>query len=283
MGPEPGSPFAPASVTMGAVRRSFAGLFFGAAFVCACLALSGFLLNRALFSPAASRDATAAIMSDTTIREEVVRLVSERTAEQLGGPSAWLPQVAASKAGARLLADVFGEIHGRIIGTNEADVIITSQLMVELVRDERAAAATPIIIPDLEEVKALSVTRDVVGWVVPLASIGIAVFLVLCFLARPERAALVRTLGLGLVVLAALVGVFGYVVPRFLPTALSDSVWVRVPMRLADDGATFVVVVSLVLAAAGLALFAGSARMGRGRRWSTPISTYRYREERRWS
>ena len=149
-------------------------------------------------------------------------------------------------------------------------------------RDERAAAVSPVVL-DVPELTALSVTKGIIDWIVPLSLIGTVVFLVLCFLARPERSALVRTLGLGFLVLGALVGLFGYVVPKFIPTALSDSVWARIPPRLADDGALTIVIAALLLAAAGLALVAYSARLGRSRRWSTPISTYRYREERRWS
>jgi len=268
------------------VRRSFAGLFFGAAFVCACLALSGFLLNRTVFSPGNTRDAAAVVMGDSTIRAEVVRIIADATATQLNRSpadvTAVVEQVTSTKAGAKLLAGLLADAHAHLIGDSTTPVIITSQQLVDVVRDERAAVVSPVVI-DVPKVTALSAAKGVVGWLVPLSGIGIIVFLVLCFLAHPERAALVRTLGLGLVVLAALVALFGYVVPKFLPTALSDSVWARIPSRLADDGATMIVILSLLLAAAGLALFASSARMGRSRRWSTPISTYRYREERRWS
>ena len=270
----------------GRVRRSFAGLFFGAAFVCACLALSGFLLNRTVFSPSNTRDAAPAVMVDTTIRDEVVRIIADATAPQLGRSpadvTAVVKQVASTKAGAKLLAGLLADAHAHLIGDSTTPVIITSEQLVEVVRDQRASVVSPIVV-DVPKVTALAAAKDIVGWVVPLSLIGIVVFLVLCFLAHPERAALVRTLGLGLIVLAALVGVFGYVVPKFLPTALSDSVWARIPPRLADDGAVAIVILALILAGAGLALFASSARMGRSRRWSTPISTYRYREERRWS
>jgi hypothetical protein len=266
------------------VRRSFAGLFFGAAFVCACLALSGFLLNRTVFTPANTRDAAAAVMADDTIRDEIVAEIAAKTTAQLGrDPTDTLRQVTSVKAGAELFAGALADAHAYLIGDSEAPAIITPAQLVTIVRDERAASLQPVVLDDLRKVTALAVGKDIVGWLVPLSLIGIVVFLVLCFLAHPERAALVRTLGLGLIVLAALVALFGYVVPKFLPTALSDSVWARIPSQLADDGAVGIVIAALVLAGAGLALFASSAKMGRSRRWSTPISTYRYREERRWS
>lgn len=244
------------------------------------------MLNRTIFSPGNTHDAAAAVMGDTTIRNEIVHIISNATATQLGRSpadvTAVVEQVASSKAGAELLANLLADAHAHLIGDTDTPVIITSQQLVDVVRDERAAVVSPVVV-DVPKVTALSTAKGIVGWIVPLAGIGIIVFLVLCFLAHPERAALVRTLGLGLIVLAALVALFGYVVPKFLPTAINDSVWARIPSRLADDGAVLIVILSLVLAAAGLALFASSARMGRSRRWSTPISTYRYREERRWS
>lgn len=225
-------------------------------------------------------------MVDDAIRGELVRLVSDATAGPLKRApedvTAVVDQVLSSKAGAALVADLLGDAHAHLLGDDELPVILTSQQMVQIVRDERAATVSPVLV-DVPRITTLAVSRDVVGWLVPLAGIGIVVFLVLCFLARPDWSALVRTLGLGLLVLGALVALFGYVVPKFLPAALSDSVWARIPGQLADDGVIFVVVFALILAAAGLALFASSARMGRSRRWSTPVSTYRYREERRWS
>ena len=90
-------------------------------------------------------------------------------------------------------------------------------------------------------------------------------------------------LGLGLLVMAALVLLFAYVIPKLVPTLLTDSVYARIPQRLADQALPWTIASVLVLTGGGLALFAASSRMGRGRRWSTPVSTYRYREERNWS
>ena len=53
--PARGSGSRPRSAMMCAVRRSLAGLLFGAAFVCACLAVAGFLVDRTVFSPGDTR------------------------------------------------------------------------------------------------------------------------------------------------------------------------------------------------------------------------------------
>ena len=57
----------------------------------------------------------------------------------------------------------------------------------------------------------------------------------------------------------------------------------EVAKLMADAGLGLTLFAAFVLAGAGLALFMASTRMGRSRRWSTPVSTYRYREERSWS
>jgi hypothetical protein len=279
-------PFRPEIGHNGTMRRSFAGLFFAAAFLCGCLATSGFLLQRTLFAPSTTSESAAVVLGDPTLNRQLVEVIATAAAPVLGEPeasvNATVSLVLGTRAGAELLAGALADAHAHLIGDSEAPVVITPRQLVDVVRDERAAAVAPVVLP-VPRITALAVTKDIVGWLVPLAAIGIVVFLVLCFLAHPDRAALVRTLGLGLIVLAALVGLFGYVIPKFVPTVLSDSVYARIPPRLADDHATLTVFSCLMLAAAGLALFAASARMGRSRRWSTPISSYRYREERRWS
>ena len=277
----------------GRVRRSFAGLFFGVAFLCACLSISGFLLQRTAFSPDNTRDAAGVVLGDTAVKREVIRIVVDATTEALADPATGSPltraqvndiviQVVEHPEGAALLGDLLGDAHARLIGASDEPVQITGPQLVQIVRDERAAVLPPVTI-DVPELGVLATARTVTDWVVPIAAIAAVVFLLLCFLAHPERSAMLRTLGLGLVVLAALVLVFGYVLPKVVPPLLTDSRWAGVAPPLADDALGFLIGLAVVLVAAGLALFAGSARMGRNRRWSTPVSTYRYREERSWS
>ncbi len=275
---------------MGAVRRSFAGLLFGIAFAFASLAMSGFLLQRAAFSPEGTGGRAESILQDEEVQLESVRVVADATADQMypGDPTAAaivrqnVATVAALPAGAPLYADMLADVHSVLIGRDDAPVVVEPSQLVQITRDERAAALPPLQI-DVPRVGALATTRSILGWLVPVSAVLAVVFFVLCFLARPERGALFRSLGIGLVVLAALSIVFGYVIPTFLPPVLDDSPWVRVPALVADSRLGRVLAGAFVLAAIGLVLFVASTRMGRSRRWSTPVSTYRYREERSWS
>ncbi len=275
---------------MAPVRRSLAGLLFGVGFACACLALSGLLLERTALSAGNAADAAAAVLQDETLQAEVVRAISAGTATQIypTDPAAAavitenIRIVASTDAGSELLTDVVHDVQAKVIGDSDDPVVISPAQLVQIVRDERAGALAPLTL-DVPRVGALAVASTVLGWLVPISAIAAVVLFVLCFLSRPEKGALIRTLGLGLLVLAASLLVFGYVVPRFVPTLLDDSPWARIGPAMADDGITLVLGLAIVLVAGGLALFTMSNRMGRSRRWSTPVSTYRYREERRWS
>jgi hypothetical protein len=281
------------SATLCPVRRSFAGVFFIVAFTCACLSVSGFLLQRNAFSPDLTHSSPDVVLDDEAIAAEITTIVVDATADALADPTNGTPLTKAqvtdtvtlvvnSDEGADLLADVLRDAHAFLIGDRTDPVQITGPQMVTIVRDERAAVLPPasIIVPHLG---LLDTTSDITSWVVPITAIAAVVFLLLCFLARPERSALLRTLGLGLIVLSALVMTFGYLLPKIVPPLLTDSVWAGIPPQHADHSLTFLLGICFLLVAGGLALFIGSARMGRNRRWSTPVSTYRYREERNWS
>jgi hypothetical protein len=272
------------------VRRSFAGLLFGIAFACASLAISGWLLQQTAFSPDKTASAASTVLGDNVIRDEVVGIIATATASQMypddavaqANVAAIVSQVADTDAGAELFADILRDAHAHLIGDMDEAVQISPQQLVEITRDQRASVLPAVILP-VPRVGALATANTVLGWLVPIAALASLVFFALCFLAHPEKAALIRTLGIGLVVLAALTLIFAWVIPRFIPPLLTDSVWGRIPTQLADGALPLTLGLALVLAGAGLAMFIGSARMGRSRRWSQPVSTYRYREERRWS
>lgn len=267
-----------------------AGLLFGIAFACACVAICGFLLERTVFSPAATFDSADVVLENDLVRDELVSVISTATVDQIAGGDAGqaavieenIAIVASTKAGSELLAEILRDAHSHIIGRTDDPVQITPDQLVQVVRDERASLLPPITL-DVPRIGALAVVDEALDLVVPVAAIAALVFFLLCLFAHPEKAALIRSLGIGLIVLGALTILFAWVIPAFVPPLLSDSAWAEIPSSLAAGALPLTLGAALVLAGVGLGLFAAGGRMRRTRRWSTPVSTYRYREERSWS
>lgn len=275
---------------MAPVRRSLAGVLFGLAFACACIAISGFILEQTAFSPRNTYDSADVVLEDDVVRNEMVRAISSATVAQISGGDAGqaavinsnIELVASTTAGSKILAQLLRDSHAHLIGQSEAPVQVTPAQLVEITRDQRAATLSTVTL-DVPRVAALSTADEVLDWLVPISGLAAIVMLLLCLAAHPERPALVRSLGIGLMVLAGLTVVAGWLVPAYVPPLLSDSPWARIPASLAAGAVPVVLGLALVLAGFGFALFVISSRMGPRRRWSTPVSTYRYREDRSWS
>lgn len=276
------------------MRRTLAGLLFGLAYACAGLTIAGFLLQRTAFDPARSAAAADVVLQDEAIKNELVTLISDAVATQLGPLSpndpnltqsavhARVEQVASTQQGAELLAEIIHDSHARLIGEQTEPVIITPQQLVDATQME-AAAALPALTLDVPKVTTLDVTRQALTWIVPIAAIATLALVAMGLFAHPEKGALFKSLGLGLLLLALMVAIFGYVVPKWVIPALSDSPWAGLPAALADDSAALLLGLELLLVGGALALLAGTGVMRRRQRWSTPVNTYRYQEERRWS
>ncbi len=174
------------------------------------------------------------------------------------------------------------DAHAHLIGEQKTPVVITGQQLVDATQMQAAAAVPPVTIP-VPKVTVLDIVRQALKWLLPIAAIATLVLIAIGFFAHPEKSALLKSLGLGMLLLALLVLLLGYVVPKFLVPALSDSVWAGLPARLADDSLGLLIGLELLLVGGGLGLLAGTGMMRRRQRWSTPVSTYRYNEERRWS
>ena len=272
---------------MSPVRRSLAGLLFGLASIAASLAVSSFWLQYTAFSPARTRDAVSAVLDDKDIRNEVAKLITDAAAPQLPEiPPVQLQvnilQVLDRSDGAKIVADIVSEAHARLIGERKEPVEITPQQLVDIVRDQRAMVLPALTIP-VPEVGALSVMRQVLKWLVPIAG-GIAVLLiVLGFAAHPEKPELMHSLAFLLFGMALLLIVIGYVIPSFVVPLFTDNVWVGALPRLASDSLPMLLVLALLLCGGGLACLIGATASKRRDRWSQPIRRTSYREERRWS
>lgn len=275
------------------MRRSLAGLLFGFASIVGSLALSGFWLQFTAFSPDRTRGAAKAVLEDSEIKNEIADLIARNTVAQLNaatGTEGIDPEPVRllvfnnlkTAEGAKLLADVVADAHARLIGTRDEPVVIERKQMVPLVGNEVAATGEPITLP-VEKVAALSVMRQVLKWLVPVAG-GLAVVLMLLgFAAHPEKAELLRSLGVLLLGMALLLVVIGYVVPTLILPLLTKNVWVGVVPRLAAEALPLLLGLTLLLVGAGVGCLAGASASRRRDRWSQPIRRTSYREERRWS
>lgn len=268
------------------MRRTLAGLLFGLAYACASLTVAGFLLQHTAFDPDRSADAADVVLGDGAIRDELITVIASATADQLGQDEESVRVMVASVAthpeGEAILAEVVHDAHAHLIGVQDEPVQITGAQLVPIVRTEAAAELPAVTLP-VPKVTALDITRQVLGWMVPVAAIATLVLVGMGAFAHPERSALLRSLALGLLLLALLVALLGYLVPVVVIPLLSDSPWAHVPARLANDAVALLLALELLLIGGALALFASSGMARRRRRWSTPVSTYRYSEERRWS
>jgi hypothetical protein len=274
----------------GGVRWSFVGVLVGVAFTCAWLASGGWLLERTVLRPDLSGEHAVAVMSDDAVRGQFAAFVAAATAEGMypGDPNAparvlaTVDLVLTIPAGAELTAPTLTEIHSRLIGETEGPVQLSPQLLAQLVRDERAAALAPaaIVVP---RIGALDTADRVLSLIVPIAAVAAVVLIILVALTRPERDVLVRTSGLGLLVLALIVVLFRHVVAGYVPPVLEESIWAEVPAVAARAQLLGTLLIAGGLAVVGLVLVLAAGRTGRRRRRSAPTSSYRYREQYRWS
>src|SRR3954471_269783 len=275
---------------MSPVRRSLAGLLFASAAVLASLALSAFWLQFTAFSPDHTHSAARAVLQDKDIKNEVAQIISNATAAQLrpGDPAAAqainsiVLQVANTAQGAGLMADIVADAHARLIGARDEPVEITSEDLVAITRDQQAVVV-PAITLEVPKVTALSIMREVLKWLIPIAAGLALVFMILGFAAHPEKFEMLQSLGFLLIGMALLLLLIGYVVPAFVIPLFTDNVWIGAMPRLARDSLGLLLGIMLLLIGAGLGCLAAAAASRRRDRWSQPIRRTSYRGERRWS
>ncbi len=267
------------------MRRTLGGLIFGLAYVCASLAISGWLLHRSAFDPDRTRDLANVVLQDNRIKTQLTNTIADAAASRRGLDQATVRQtvsaVASTEQGAEFLSQVLHDAHARLIGELKAPVRITATQMVLLVRNQVVADMPPLTLP-VPQVDSLDRIRRILRWLIPFGALFAVGFFVIGFMLHPNRSALVHSLGYGMMLLAFLIAVLGYIVPRFALPALSDNIWADVPARLANNSLPMLVGLAIVLGGGGLMLLVGTGLLRRRRRWNAPVSTYRYREDRSW-
>lgn len=268
------------------VRRGLAGLLFFVAAILLALAAGGWWLQRVAFSPSTSRAVAREVFTDPQLRTQLAAVVAPAAAGAVGKPANQLNLEVAANTGypeaAEFLADIVADIHARVIGAG-GPVQITGPQMVNIVRDQNAAAVPAVTLP-VEEVGILDAMRTVLRLFVPIAAVLGLAAVVLGVLAHPERADAIFGIGVLCILAGVLAMILGYVVPTFLLPLLTDNVWIEVIPAAANDELRTVAALSCALAIVGVVLILGSAGFRRRKTgWSSPVRVARYNEQRRWS
>lgn len=268
------------------MRRSLGGLILLISGALFAIAISTFWLDRVAFTPEVDTDATYAIMADEDIRLQVASVIAGADAAELGVSPADLKvlvtQIARIRDGATEMRVFTAAAHERLIGDNDAAVVITPAEQVQITRTERAAVLPPITLP-VERVGVFDVLASITSWTWIITFALGALTLLLALVLRPERGEYAFAFGATCAVTGVLLVVLGYLVPAFVFPSFSDDIWVGVFPSLATHrrSITLVVAVALVAIGAAAVLFTGGGRQRRQR--STPLAATRYREQQRWS
>lgn len=270
-----------------AVQRSFSAVLLLVAAVAFGTATGAWWLQRAVFSPNPSPGLAEAILDDSAIRLELETVIAARTAEALETSpdqlAAFLEdQVMNTRGGAVELAAFIQRAHLRVIGSNDDLVVMVPSELVNVVRDERALDAPAATIP-IPVIGTLSTTRTVMRWLM-LGATGLGlVTLVLGLVLRPYRSDLLRALGELLIAVAIAVPVIGWALPTFVVPAIDTSTWTGIAPALAGRSLPVVLVTSVLLTVAGLALVVTAVNSERRGGRGANIGVRSYRDQRRWS
>jgi hypothetical protein len=250
------------------------------------LAISGWLLQRTAFQPGHTGDLADVVLQDNRIKTQISNTIADAVASQRGLDRNAVRQtvyaVASTPPGAKLLAKVVRDAHARMIGQLDGPVRITGADLVQIVRNEAVGDMPSITLP-VPRVSALNTIREILRWLVPFGAMLAVGFFIIGFMLHPDRGALVYSLSYGMILLALLIALLGYVVPRFILPAFSDNIWADVPARVANDSLPLLIAMAVIFGGGGVMLLVGTRLLRRRRRWNAPLSAYRYREDRRWS
>ncbi len=140
------------------------------------LAVGGWWLQRAVFSPEANAGQAEAILNDTEIRRELTAIIADAAAPTLelsaNDLAVIIDPIIDSKPGATIMADIINEAHRRVIGERDDPVGITGVQLIQIVRDERAVdvPGLPIVLP-VPKIGTLDVLDTTLRWFVPIMAL----------------------------------------------------------------------------------------------------------------
>jgi hypothetical protein len=248
------------------VRRSLASVLLFLASVALGIAVTGWWVQRTVFAPTSTERLASVVLEDSAIRDEVVGHITDSVAAQLGqDPAALAPVVdagAATAEGTALLVGVVVDAHAHLIGASDDPVVIEPADLAGVLGIEQAVGLSAFELP-VPQIRLLAQVHDALDTLVPGAAIAAAVLAALGMLAHPDKRSMLRSIGWGLLAVAALVGVLGWVVPSRVVPELSDSAWARAPGDLARDSAGLLAGIGLVAFGAGLLFLLAASRSRR--------------------
>ena len=258
------------------MERSVPGMCFIVAAVAIAVAAGSWWMQRIVFTPDATRETTAAILTDPDIRLDINSLVSAASAPVVGRAVTEIStevetSVLSTRAGAAMMAPIIEQLHERVVGLRDEPVQITGAQMTEIVRDQRATEAPTVTMP-VDTVGTLRTIRVALTWSM-LAGLALALLAVIAgFITRPDRRDIVR--GVAETALALAVGmiVFGYLLPVHLIPAIDNQTWMGIVPKLALRTVRVVLGTSAVLTLVGLLLLVTASGTGKRRQWSTPTA-----------
>lgn len=254
------------------MRRALAAVLMSIAHLALGFAINGWWFNHTALNPSTTSEIAEHVLTNDDVNDQLVRIITANVTPELTAAGLQIDeeQVDAivrrqthSPAGIDLLQNLVTQAHARVIGESSLPVTISTQQL-ENMFGSAAAEIDPIVIP-VPEVTPLSWLRDTLSSTVPMAVMIAIVAAVLSFLVDPDKAASLRGVGLGLVLIAGVLMVLGYVLPVLIAPQLTSSPWVAVVPEIAKEQLGLLGGIALLCAGAGMAAFTGAAVLNRRR------------------
>lgn len=252
------------------MRRTLAAVLLSLAQLLGSFALAGWWMSNTVFDTSRSRDVADVVLQDSAVRSQVAGAIASAAAGQLGLPEPEVRRIVDEAAdtpqGAVVLADVVVDAHARLIGESTAPVLVDPVQLIPILGEQ--AVGLPAIEVPVPRISAFDWTRRALDTFVPLAALAALVLALLAFLVHPDKIRLLRFAGIGLLAMAVLVVVVGYVLPAVIGPSLTSSPWVTTLSAVAQSSVQLLAGITLVLIGAGVGVLAMASALKRRR---TPV------------
>jgi hypothetical protein len=250
------------------------------------VSISTWWFQHVAFSPSSDASVAYAILGDADIRGDVATLIASANAAPLNVSTTqlkeFIEQISRLNDGAALMGGFVSDAHARLIGDNDAPVIITPSEQKMIVRDERASLSPDLTLP-VPTVGSLSFTNAAMRWLMIVSAAGALLLFIAGFLTRPERGEMTFALAVGFGAAGFGIILLGYLIPVGPLSGLSESTWMGVFPSLANKSRSTTLLFGSISIAIGVATMLGTTSLRQRRQRSTPLSVGRYREQHAWS